>query len=94
MEHIEVDLGNGARGLFTTRHGGVSEAPFDTLNLGRWTDDDQEAVEENRGRVLALTGCGSFQYGKQVHGTRVLRDADGVEEAAVYMLAAGHTGNL
>ena len=39
---------------FSTRRGGVSEAPFDTLNLGRLTDDDPEHVRENR----AAAGCG------------------------------------
>ena len=85
-EHIEVDLGHGARGLFTTRRGGVSKAPYDSLNLGRWTDDDPAAVEENRSRVLATTGCRVFAQGRQVHGSHVVRvdgepgdlvDADG-----------------
>jgi polyphenol oxidase len=72
-DHIAVDLGHGARGLFTTRLGGVSAPPFDTLNLGRWTDDDPAAVEENRRRVLALTGCDAFAQGRQVHGAHVAR---------------------
>ncbi len=49
-EHIGCDLPAG-RVLFTTRRGGVSRAPFDTLNLGRWTDDDPEAVDANRERL-------------------------------------------
>ena len=73
---IEVDLGNGARGLFTGRAGGVSTGPFASLNLGRWTDDDPEAVEENRRRVLALTGRAAFAQGRQVHGATVVRVAD------------------
>ena len=32
----------------TTRHGGVSEAPFDTLNLGDHVGDDPEKVARNR----------------------------------------------
>ena len=43
----------GARALFTTRRGGVSEGPYATLNLGLWTDDDPGAVSENRERVAA-----------------------------------------
>ena len=37
---------------FTTRIGGVSEAPFDSLNLGLHRGDDPENVAENR-RLLA-----------------------------------------
>ena len=76
-DHLAVELGHGARGLFTTRHAG---------NLGLWTADDPAVVAENRRRVLALTGAGGFAYGRQVHGTTVLvadaptqeaEDADG-----------------
>ena len=36
---------------FTTRHGGVSEAPFDSLNLGLHRGDKDENVAENRRRL-------------------------------------------
>jgi len=78
-DHVAVSLGAGARGLFTTRRGGVSEGPYASLNLGRWTDDDPAAIEENRRRVLALTGKSAFAYGRQVHGASVVR----VEPAAL-----------
>jgi len=42
--------------VFSTRTGGVSEGPFDSLNLGRMTDDDPERVEENRLRLLREVG--------------------------------------
>ena len=39
----------------TTRDGGVSEAPFDTLNLGDHVGDNPAHVSENRKRLqLAL----------------------------------------
>src|SRR5260221_13266241 len=41
---------------FSTRLGGVSAPPFDTLNLGRSTDDRPDAVTENRRRLLAGIG--------------------------------------
>ena len=75
-EHVAVDLAHGVRVLFTTRRGGVSQPPFDSLNLGIFTDDDAAAVEENRRRALALTGAERFAYGRQVHGAIVLRDTD------------------
>ncbi|HEX8083279.1 MAG TPA: polyphenol oxidase family protein [Solirubrobacteraceae bacterium] len=79
--HIAIELPHGVHVLFTTRRGGVSEPPFDSLNLGRWTDDDPAAIEENRRRALALTGASRFAYGRQVHGAAVLVDSTEVAEA-------------
>ena len=45
-DHLTARLGD-ARVLFTTRHGGVSEGPFASLNLGERTGDDPEAVAAN-----------------------------------------------
>ncbi len=74
-EHLAVSLRGGVRALFTSRRGGVSAAPYDTLNLGRLTDDDPGAVEENRDRLAALSGIPRDQVlqGRQVHGATVVR---------------------
>jgi YfiH family protein len=63
---------------FSTRRGGVSKAPYDTLNLGRLTDDDPELVDENRRRLCAEVGTDPqlLRFGRQVHGP-VVRRADG-----------------
>ena len=55
------------RACVTTREGGVSEAPFDSLNLGDHVDDRPEAVAENRRR---LTEPFSIKpaWLQQVHG--------------------------
>jgi YfiH family protein len=58
----------------TTRGGGVSKAPFDSLNLGRYVNDEASAVSENRARVRALLPAEPVWL-KQVHGARVW-DAD------------------
>jgi purine-nucleoside/S-methyl-5'-thioadenosine phosphorylase / adenosine deaminase len=73
-EHIAAEL-PGARVLLSTRHGGVSPEPFDSLNLGRLTDDDGANVDANRERVAAAVGLPRerFLYGRQVHGTTVRR---------------------
>jgi polyphenol oxidase len=73
-DHIAAEV-NGARALFTTRRGGVSEGPFASLNLGRLTADDSAHVDENRARVASATGCPreQFLYGRQVHGATVRR---------------------
>jgi YfiH family protein len=73
-DHIAADIG-GARALFTTRRGGVSDGPFASLNLGRKTNDDGDKVVENRTRVARLTGQSwdRFLFGWQVHGAAVRR---------------------
>jgi len=58
----------------TTRAGGVSKAPFDSLNLGRYVNDEPLAVSENRARVRALLPAEPVWL-RQVHGSRVW-DAD------------------
>jgi len=70
---LEADLG-GARAAFSTRLGGVSEPPFDSLNLGLLTEDADEAVAENRLRLAAALGLAPEQvvFARQVHGTRLL----------------------
>jgi YfiH family protein len=70
---LEADLG-GARAAFSTRLGGVSAAPFDSLNLGVLTDDAPEAVAENRLRLGAALGLEADQvaFSLQVHGTRLI----------------------
>ena len=62
---------------FSTRHGGVSEPPFDTLNLGRLTEDEPDRVSENRRRLCAEVGTepGRLRFGRQVHGPVVRRAA-------------------
>jgi polyphenol oxidase len=61
--------------LFTTRRGGVSAGPFESLNLGRLTDDDGANVDANRERLAVAVGLprGRFMYGRQVHGATVRR---------------------
>jgi YfiH family protein len=57
----------------TDRHGGVSTAPYDELNLGGHVGDDPAAVAENRDRVAAAIGLPNPQvlYMNQVHGRDV-----------------------
>lgn len=58
--------------LMSTRSGGVSAAPFDSLNLGRSVDDDADAVQENRQRFGAALQARPVWL-HQVHGADVLR---------------------
>ncbi len=67
----------GATAAFSTRLGGVSEAPFDGLNLGVFTDDERDAVVENRRRLAAALGFRPEQIaiGRQVHGAELATHA-------------------
>jgi YfiH family protein len=58
---------------FTTRLGGVSQAPYASLDLGLHVGDDPESVGENRRRVLKALGVFSrpLVEAQQVHGGRV-----------------------
>ena len=81
---LEADLGT-ARAAFSTRLGGVSMAPFDSLDVALPTEDDAAAVEENRRRLAAALGFEPDQvvFARQVHGTDLIehpsdrREADG-----------------
>jgi purine-nucleoside/S-methyl-5'-thioadenosine phosphorylase / adenosine deaminase len=65
----------GVRLAFSTRRGGVSSAPYDTLNLGRSTPDRPEAVAENRRRLVASLGLDPERLATagQIHGRDVTR---------------------
>lgn len=58
----------------TTRAGGVSVAPFDSLNLGTHVGDDPVAVKKNRQRLLSQLGC-KPAWLQQVHGIDVVEAA-------------------
>src|SRR5437016_1417181 len=62
------------RAISTLRTGGVSQPPFDSLNLALHVGDNPKAVQENRRRVmetiqLAMQPC----WLQQVHGVNVVR---------------------
>ncbi len=63
----------GAQVAFSTRLGGVSEPPFEQLNLGILSGDEPAAVRENRGRLAAVLGLesGRVLMGLQVHGAEL-----------------------
>jgi polyphenol oxidase len=63
----------GVRSAFTERAGGVSAAPYDSLNLGAGIGDSPEAVAENRGRVRETLGLPAEPaWLQQVHGAGVV----------------------
>src|SRR5947209_12774217 len=63
----------GVRAAFTLRTGGVSGAPYDSLNMGAAIGDTPEAVAENRRIVReALRLPAEPVWLEQVHGTHVV----------------------
>ena len=65
------------RAVFTTRQGGVSQVPFDSMNLGDHVQDQPDHVVINRQRLAnALQAQPVFM--QQVHGTQVLTLEPGV----------------
>ena len=62
------------RAISTTRAGGVSGRPWDSLNLGVHVEDNPDHVQQNRRRLAESTGLKSERIGwlNQVHGTDVV----------------------
>jgi polyphenol oxidase len=86
-----VELAPGVLALFTGRPGGVSAAPFDSLNLGGSVGDDPAAVAANR--RLTAQACGvdadRLAWMRQVHGTTVRRAGSGNTTASGEMAQPG-----
>lgn len=83
VPHLSSTLLSGAGGVahgFSTRLGGVSSAPFDSLDLGYNRGDDPACVEENYRRFCAAVGADHNRVVKsrQIHtdNVRVVTEAD------------------
>ncbi len=67
-------LPEGVAACSSTRLGGVSAPPWDSLNLGAHCGDNMDSVEENRRRFYQAAALPSNPvWLEQVHGTDVLR---------------------
>jgi len=76
MEWLEFDLlepfPHVIHAVFT-RHGGVSKAPFGTLNVSTEVGDHPDSVKMNREQVRKKLDLPKIVYAHQVHGTNVIR---------------------
>jgi polyphenol oxidase len=73
----------GVRALSTLRSGGVSAAPYASLNLGSHVGDASEAVAANRRTLAAAAGLPSEPaWLAQVHGVEVV-DLDAAEHEGI-----------
>lgn len=85
MKLIRPDqpLAPGVQTLTTTRDGGVSIAPWDSLNLGDHVGDNPHAVTTNRQQLQSALGITRPQWLSQVHGVQVVEaKADGLVREA------------
>ena len=82
----------GVGALMTTRSGGVSAAPFDSLNLRAAVGDDPGAVAQNHRIVEQAIGASAI-YLNQVHGRHVVRltAADRLADAPIHTADASVT---
>lgn len=76
--------------LMSTRAGGVSTAPWDSLNLGVAVGDDPAAVAENRRRFAAQIGARPLWL-QQLHGHRVVKATAALAAAEVPQADAAWT---
>jgi polyphenol oxidase len=75
----------GARAAFSTRVGGVSEPPYEALNVAILTGDDRGAVRDNRSRLAGALDRdpAGVVMARQVHGAELLRHRT-AQEPRVY----------
>lgn len=81
---LEAELSE-ARAAFSTRVGGVSEEPYESLNVAVKTGDEPGRVVDNRRRLAAALGIApeNVVMGRQVHGAE-LRRHDAPQEPRVF----------
>ena len=74
-----ADLGDGVLVGFSSRVGGSSRPPYDSLNLGLSIGDDAAAVQANRAALAAACGLTAVDltWMRQVHGRDVWYAAAG-----------------
>ena len=72
---FEQLIGKPVQAHVSTRHGGVSPSPWDSLNFSVMRGDSRERVTENRRRFAEAVGVDPAQvtHARQVHGTGVAK---------------------
>ena len=55
------------------RHGGVSEGPYRSLNVGGGTNDEESKIKLNRDKIKKHLGCEKLVSSRQVHGIQIKR---------------------
>ncbi len=68
----ELQTTGGVTAGISLRTGGVSRAPYASLNLAEHVGDDPSAVATNREILFQQTGLKNLRYCRQVHGNCVI----------------------
>lgn len=90
LDLIEVAL-PGGKVVFTTRSGGVSRGPWESLNLGFDCGDRAQSVIDNRLRLAGGIGMepDRFRASRQVHGGRIQVHSEPIGEGPFLTPEAG-----
>ena len=83
MQIQDWQLPLGIQAICTTRVGGVSLAPYDSLNLGDHVHDDPHHVALNRNLLKQQLHSARPVFLKQVHGVDVLQLRPDVQDGAI-----------
>lgn len=93
IQFVEVDFPGSACSTqgFTTRHEGVSRPPYNSLNLGMNTQDQQANVEGNRSLLARAFGVNqeALVTPRQVHGSDILVINEANEDFSHFLSVEG-----
>jgi YfiH family protein len=93
IQYIEVEFPGASCSTqgFTTRHEGVSRPPYNSLNLGLNTQDQQANVEGNRSLLARAFGVSqeALVTPRQVHGSDILVISEENEDFSHFLSVEG-----
>lgn len=93
IQYIEVEFPGASCSIqgFTTRHEGVSRPPYNSLNLGLNTQDQQANVEGNRSLLARALGVSqeALVTPRQVHGCDILVINEANEDFSHFLSVEG-----
>ena len=81
------------RALITTRAGGVSPAPYDSMNFGLRSGDREQNVSANRARLRALLPA-EPAWLRQVHGNQVVNAETAADDTSADGSVAHASGRV
>lgn len=80
--------------VFSTRIGGVSKAPYGSLNLGFTTDDKIEIVKENRAKFSEIIKDAFQNKILQIHGNNIIKIEKKIKKDTILGAADAMMTNL
>jgi YfiH family protein len=93
IQYVEVEFPGASCSIqgFTTRHEGVSRPPYNSLNLGLNTQDQQANVEGNRSLLARAFGVNqeALVTPRQVHGSDILVISEPNEDFSHFLTVEG-----